>query len=152
MAAEVPARIQRRIDRIADNRIAVAIQPGGVLTQHIGVSMAIRIPHPAALATHHRQRKGGVEQHGAGVAARHDGGGLHMRGKAGGIAGDVVFPLLRQCRVQAAVGKRLAHPVYPCSQCTSFSRPPPAGGGRLPRRSWLGAQSCHTVRGVTPAV
>src|SRR6266478_8347747 len=71
------------------------IDPGGKLAEEIGVFVAVEVPQPRALPTHHRQRERVDMDRRAGVAARHSGAGITVLGEAFGMA--LPIKLLRLC-------------------------------------------------------
>ena len=85
-AAEVDAGVQRAIHRGTDHRMRMAVDAGGVFAEEVDVLGAVEVPQPAALAACDAEREGRIVQHGARVAARHDGGRLDEAGEALGIA------------------------------------------------------------------
>ena len=105
MAAETRAtRLMGELGRLG--RTAAVAAPG----QQPGVggqqgrdveAVAVGVPQPAALATHHGQRKRRLEQHAAGVAAGHDFSGQLELARTGGMAGDVALHGLVQGRAQS---------------------------------------------------
>ena len=89
MRCQAQALRQRRLDRLPYHRIGVAVQAGGEFPQGVEVTVAIGVPQPASLAARHGQREGLVEQHGAGVSARHHLGGSGVLTFAHRVAGTV---------------------------------------------------------------
>ena len=84
--AEIDPAVERRVDRLADRRMRMAVKPGGELAEEIGVFVPVSIPQMRTLALHHRQRERlGIDRR-ARVAARHRGASRFVeRGRLFGL-------------------------------------------------------------------
>ncbi len=82
MRAEIEPAGQRVLDRAANRRVRMAVDPGGELAEEIGVFVPVEVPQMRPLAARHRQWERVDMDRGAGVAARHRGTGLAVLGEA----------------------------------------------------------------------
>jgi hypothetical protein len=105
-AGVVPAVIERLVDRLADYRMRVAVDAGGVFTQHVDILVPVDVPQPAALALHDGERERRVVQRGAGVAARHRLRRLVLADEALGIALDIALTRLGERGLQIRIDER----------------------------------------------
>jgi hypothetical protein len=160
-AAEVDPGIQRAVQRGADLRVRVTVDPGSVLTEKVDIFCAIQVAQPAALAARDAERERCVVQDGPRVAAWHHGCRFDEPSETLRIARDVGFLRLGERRIDVGVAQfRLAHgilrsveasvPVRPAvrqpaalrlsdRRSTSMTTTSPEGAGRMDLKGTSGA-------------
>ncbi len=106
LRAEIEPARECLLDRPADRRVRVAVDPGGELAEKIGIFVTVEVPQPRALAARHRQRERVDMDRGAGVAAGHRRARLAVLGEAFRIACPIVLPPLRRAPRQDRYWRR----------------------------------------------
>ena len=104
LRAEIEPAVERLLDRAADRRVRVAVDPGGELAEEIDVFVTVEIPQRRPLPARHGQRERVDMDRGAGVAARHRRAGQAVLGEAFRVVGAVALLGLGECGGEVDVG------------------------------------------------